>query len=75
MDVRVTSSVSVINQKCPLPEQKAQCMTVLRLPGKGQMNKSDSQVRGLKQKEGWGSLTASPGEEGKLLPGKKEHAE
>ena len=42
-------------------------------PGKGQMNKSDIQVRVLKQSEGWGSLTGSPRKKGKLLPGKKEH--
>lgn len=73
MDIRVTSSVSVTNQKRPLPDQKAQYMTILPSPGKGQMNKSDIQVRVLKQSEGWGSLTGSPRKKGKLLPGKKEH--
>lgn len=53
MDIRVTS-VSVINQKRPLPDQKVQYMTILPSPGKGQMNKSDVQVRVLRQSEGWG---------------------
>lgn len=70
-DVRVTFSVLIINQKRPLPAQKAQTWQSSHCQGKGRWT-SVAYSQSTETVRDWGSLTGSPGEKGKLLPGKKE---